>query len=75
MFTRQTTFNRRLTGPVCAVALAVLLAGNVAAAQLASDAGGQSALVTPKAGTRISSSQLFKLKVATYAGRFVLERG
>jgi hypothetical protein len=66
---------RRLAATASALALTVLLAGNVAARQLARDDGGSAALVTPKLDSRSVAGLQFKLKLATTAGYRILVFG
>jgi hypothetical protein len=65
--------HRRLSAPASAVALAMLLAGNVSGAQLVRE-DTQEPLVTPRLSRPLAALQL-QFKLATHAGRTVLERG
>jgi hypothetical protein len=62
---------RRLGASVSAVALAVLLTGNVAARPLDREDHGSGALVSPRLNSSISG-QWTKFKLATHAGYRVL---
>lgn len=66
---------RRLSGPVGALALAVLLTGNVAAYQLNRDDQRGVQLVTPRVNVPTASGQWINLKLATTAGRNALVYG
>jgi hypothetical protein len=66
---------RRLSGAACAVTLAVLLTGNVAAVQLDREDRGDAVLVTPRHNQLIASSQWMTFKLATTAGYRVLVFG
>ena len=68
-------FNRRLAASASALALAVLLTGNVAAYQLERDDHGNGALVTPRLNPSMASGQWLRLKLATTAGHKVLVYG
>ena len=68
MFVVQSTFGRRLSAVACALALAVLLSGNVAAFQLERDNTGPASLVTPKFNPASGSSQWMRFKLSTSAG-------
>jgi hypothetical protein len=68
--------NRQLIGMAGSVALAVLLSGNVAAAQLAGDDRVVNApLVTPKLDSRVGPSQHLKFKLTTTTGYYILVYG
>jgi hypothetical protein len=68
-------FVRRLSGPVGALALAMLLTGNVAAYQLSRDDQGSAQLVTPRVTVPTVSGQWISLKLATNAGHKFLVFG
>jgi hypothetical protein len=67
--------NRQLIGMAGSVALAVLLTGNVAAAQLERDDTSTATLVTPKLNPVSFSSQWMRFKLATHAGHTILVYG
>ncbi len=74
---RRTTARpvRRLSGLVGALALTMLLTGNVAAYQLGRDDQGHAQLVTPRAPVTTVSGQWMSLKLATTAGHKILVFG
>ena len=74
MFAVQSTSSRRLSALACALTLAVLLTGNVAARQLDRDDTGQAPLVTPRLNV-VTSSQWTRFKLATPAGHTILVYG
>jgi hypothetical protein len=63
---------RHLTAPACALALVLLLAGNVAAHELTGDSGASAA--GPRLDRSIENLHL-RFKLATNAGHDVLVRG
>lgn len=67
----QSRFGRRSVGPVCALALAVLVAGNVAAIELERDNPGSAGVVTPG----LDFLDLIQFKLRTTAGYNVLVFG
>ena len=71
----STRLARRLAGLASAVALTVLLTGNVAAYQLDRDDHGSSPLVTPRVYVSTVSAQWISLKLATTAGHKILVFG
>jgi hypothetical protein len=75
MFAVQSTFGRRLSALACALTLAILLTGNVAAFQPERDNTGPATLVTPKLIPANGSSQWVRFKLATPAGHQVLVYG
>lgn len=70
---RTRRVDSRLSAPASAIALIVLFAGNVSGAQLIRE-DRHEALVTPKLSRSVASVKQ-QMKVATHAGRNVLERG
>jgi hypothetical protein len=66
-------FSRRLAAPACAIAMAVLLAGNVAAIELVREDDGP--LATPRPNPVLDSGWLLPFKLATTAGYHVLVYG
>lgn len=68
----------RITHPlralVCALAMTLLVAGNVAASQLPTDQGGAGAAVDPRLDMSIRNLHL-RFKLATTAGYDILVRG
>lgn len=66
---------RRFSGSIGALALAVLLTGNVAAYQLDRDDQGSAQLVTPRVSVTTVSGQWISLKLATTAGHKILVYG
>ena len=75
MFAVQSTIGRRISAIACALTLAVLLTGNVAAFQLERDDAGPATLVTPKLSPVNGSSQWMRFKLSTSAGHKILVYG
>jgi hypothetical protein len=71
----RASWRPRFTASAGALALAVLLSGNVAASQLSRDGGSEGPLVTPKSSSSDVATLLFRLKLATTAGYEVAVRG
>jgi len=75
MFAVQSTFGRRLSAIASAIALVVLLTGNVAAFQLEGDGTRTATLVTPKLSSVNGPSQWMRFKLSTSAGHKILVDG
>jgi hypothetical protein len=72
---RGRSARRRWSALGGALAVAVLLSGNVAAFQLVRDDGGNQPLVTPKVSKKAAVGQQLRFKLATPAGYDALVRG
>jgi hypothetical protein len=70
---KSTQATRRVSAIVSALVSVLLLAGNVAAVQLAGDDNRTTPIVTPKLETRIADLHL-RFKLATKAGYEILVR-
>ncbi len=66
---------RRIAASASALALVMLLTGNVAASRLERDDQGNGALVTPRLNPTVVSRQWISLKLATSAGYRILVYG